>query len=279
MAFETVIYEKIDNIAKITMNRPEVRNAENRQMSKEIAEAFAMADEDSDVKVIILAGAGPSFSSGHDMGSPAAIAEREEHPVQMGSREHYDDEENRWLKSCLRIRDIPKPTIAQVQGHCIMGGLMLATVCDLIIAADNAQFAEYAVRMGGAAVEYFSHPWELGTRKCKEFLFTGDPIDAQEAWRLGMVNRVVPIEKLEEETMNLAKKIALQNPSALKFAKMAVNYTQDRMGFRDSILYFYNIHQLTHAHGALAGVSAQPRERRSVKEFVRARDEKFEKQE
>lgn len=277
MEFETLTYEKIDNIAKITMNRPEVRNAENMQMSKEISEAFGSAEADGDVKVIILAGAGPSFSSGHDIGSAAAKAEREKDPMVLGSREHYINEEDRWLKSCLRIRDIPKPTIAQVQGHCIMGGLMLATICDIIIAADNAQFAEYAVRMGGAGVEYFSHPWELGMRRCKEFLFTGDPIDAQEAWRVGMINRVVPLDKLEEETMNLAKKIALQSPSALKFAKMAVNYTQDLMGFKSAINYFYNIHQLTHAHRSLEGVAVPQQDAGSVKEYVKSRDEKFTK--
>ncbi|MFC1864942.1 enoyl-CoA hydratase-related protein, partial [Chloroflexota bacterium] len=139
MAFEAIIYEKIDHIAKITMNRPEVRNAENRQMSKEIAEAFSLAEEDSEVRVIILAGAGPSFSAGHDMGSQAAIAERENSPpLQVGSFEHYLLEESRWIKPWSHIRDMDKPTIAQVQGYCIMGGLMLATMCDLIIAADDA---------------------------------------------------------------------------------------------------------------------------------------------
>ena len=272
MEFETLIYEKMENIVKITMNRPEVRNAENVKMSGEIADAFHLAEADDDVKVIILAGAGPSFSSGHDLGSPAAQAEREKNPMVLGSRDHYVNEENRWLKSCLHIRDIPKPTIAQVQGHCIMGGLMLATICDMIIAADNAQFAEYAVRMGGAGVEYFSHPWELGMRRCKEFLFTAEPIDAQEAWRVGMVNRVVPLDSLEEETMNLAKKIALQSASALKFAKMSVNYTQDLMGFKSAIQYFYNVHQLTHAHRSLESVSPQEG-RGSVRDYIKSRDE------
>ena len=275
MGFETLIYEKIDNITKITLNRPEVRNAENMLMSKEILEAFKAAEADGEVKVIILAGAGPSFSSGHDLGSAAAKAEKEAQPMVLGSREHYVNEENRWLKSCLYIRDIPKPTIAQVQGHCIMGGLMLATICDIIIAAENAQFAEYAVRMGGAAVEYFSHPWELGMRRCKEFLFTSEPISAQEAYRVGMVNRVVPLDKLEEETMNLAKKIALQSASALKFAKMSVNYTQDLMGFKSAINYFYNIHQLTHAHRSLEGISLPQQDSGSVKDFLKSRDEKF----
>ncbi|MFC1885993.1 enoyl-CoA hydratase [Thermodesulfobacteriota bacterium] len=271
MEFETLIYSKSEQIAKILLNRPEVRNAENKQMSKEILEAFKMGEADSDVKVIVLAGAGPSFSSGHDLGSPSAIAEKEENPMHVGSREHFMDEEDRWLKSCLYIRDIPKPTIAMVQGHCIMGGFMLATICDLIIAADNASFAEYAVRMGGAAVEYFSHPWELGIRRCKEFLFTAEPIGAEEALRVGLVNRVVPLDNLEAETMALAQKIAAQTAASLKFAKMAANYTQDLQGFRSSIQHFYNIHQLTHAHRSLEGVPV-PVQQKSARERIMERD-------
>ena len=277
MAFETILYEKLDNVAKITMNRPEMRNAENRQMSKELAEAFSMAEEDDEIRVIILAGEGPSFSSGHDMGSPAAIAESKKHRIRIGTIEQWRHEENRWLKFCLRVRDMEKPTIAQVQGYCIMGGMMLATMCDLIIASEDARFADMAVRMGGPAIEYFTHPWELGIRKCKEFLFTGDYIDAQEAWRLGMVNRVVPREKLEEETMNLAKRIALQNPTALKFAKLAVNDTQDFMGFRHSINSLFKMHQLAHAYW-VTDPQLSPRSRQAapgVREYLKARDEKF----
>ena len=277
MDFVTVIYEKGNGIAKITLNRPEVRNAENRQMSREILEAFKLAEEDNEVRVIVLAAAGTSFSSGHDLGSPAAIAEGQKEPVNttMGRYEH---EEERWLKSWLYVRDLDKPTIAAVQGYCIMGGFMLATMCDIIIASEDAKFADMAVRMGGAAVEYFSHPWELGVRKCKELLFTGDYIDAQEAWRLGMVNRVVPCERLEEETMNLANKIALQKPHALKLAKQAINYTQDLMGFRESLHYLFNIHQLSHAYGALdpsLSVLAS-RGNKGLKEMLTERDKKFE---
>ena len=277
MTLETVLYEKSNGVAKITLNRPAVRNAENRQMSREVLEAFKMAEEDNEVRVIVLAAAGSTFSSGHDLGSQAAIAENQQNPINptMGRYEH---EEERWLKSWLHVRDIDKPTIAAVQGYCIMGGFMLATMCDLIVAADDAKFADMAVRMGGAAVEYFSHPWELGFRKCKEFLFTGDYIDAQEAYRLGMVNKVVPLAKLEEETMNLANKIALQQPHALKLAKQAVNYTQDLMGFRESLQYLFNIHQLTHAYGALdpsLSVLAS-RGNKGLKDMLAERDKKFE---
>lgn len=274
MSFETIIYGKNNGVAKITLNRPEVRNAENRQMSKEVLEAFKLAEEDNEVIVVVLAAAGTSFSSGHDLGSEAAKEENKREPVNptMGRYEH---EEERWFKSWMHVRDMDKPTIASVQGYCIMGGFMLATMCDLIVAADDARFADMAVRMGGAAVEYFSHPWELGIRKCKEFLFTGDYIDAQEAYRLGMVNKVVPREKLEEETMNLANKIALQKPHALKLAKQAVNYTQDLMGFRESLRFLFNIHQLTHAYREIDPSMSVMARNKSVKEFLADRDSKF----
>lgn len=248
MAFETVLYDKIDKVAKITMNRPEVRNAENQQLSREIQEAFKMAEADEDVRVIILAGAGPDFSSGHDLGTPAARAEMEKNPPQPGLEWGMNMETWRWLEGPLYIRDIPKPTIAQVQGHAIMGGFLLASMCDIIIASEDATFQDMAVRFGVPSVEYFSHPWELGIRKAKEFLFTGDPITAQEAWQAGMVNRVVPREKLEEETMNLAQKIAQNHPFALRLVKMSCNATQDIQGFKPSMLPQFLFHQIGHAH-------------------------------
>ncbi len=276
MAFETIIYEKLGSVGRITMNRPEVRNAQNIQMTKELDEAFKMAEEDDEVRVIILAGAGPSFSSGHDLGSAAAQKEQELYPLKgPGAQGRMQREEEIYLDPCLRWRDISKPTIAQVQGYCIMGGFMLASICDLIVAADDAQFTDRAVRERGAAVEYFSHPWELGPRKCKEMLFTGDYIGAEEAWRLGMVNHVVPREKLEEETLKLAQRIALQDPFSLKLAKWSVNYTMDVMGERNAIRAHFILHQLTHAHRDIAGYHfTEPG--KSVKDFLRERDAKFE---
>ncbi len=280
MAFETVIYEKIDKVARVTMNRPEVRNAENQQMNREMFEAFAMAEADDDIRVIILAGAGKSFSAGHDLGSPAAIAEREAGPkYEGGSFEHYLAEEDRWVWKMLGLRDMAKPLIAQVQGYCIMGGCMVATMCDLIVASEDAKFAERAVRAGGASTEYFTYVWELGYRKAKEYLMTGDFFDAQEAYRLGMVNKVVPLEKLEEETLDLANRIAMQSALSLKFIKQAVNYIQDNQGFREGIRYFFNLHMLTHAQRTLMGPGAGYEGLRgdggSVKDLLKARDEKF----
>ena len=280
MVFETVTYEKIDKVARVTMNRPEVRNAETKQMNREMFEAFAMAEKDDDIRVIILAGAGKSFSAGHDMGSPAAIAEREAGPRhKAGSYEHYLAEEDRWIWKMLGLRDMAKPMIAQVQGYCIMGGCMVATMCDLIVASEDAQFSERASRQGGASTEYFTYVWELGYRKAKEYLMTGDFFDAREAYRLGMVNKVVPLEKLQEETLDLANRIAMQGASSLKYIKQAVNFIQDNQGFREGIRYFFNLHQLTHAQRTLMGPdspqAAQAQGATSVRERIARRDGQF----
>ncbi|MFC1917009.1 enoyl-CoA hydratase [Chloroflexota bacterium] len=280
MAFKTIIYEKIDsNIAKITLNRPEYRNAQNHKMLEELKEAFDMAEKDDEIKVIILAGAGPSFSSGHDIGSPEAQAEREKEVVPEGpaggSAWAMKREENIYLDPCMKWRDIPKPTIAQVQGYCIMGGLMLATCMDIIIAAEDAKFSDQSVRMACPSVEYFPLVWDIGGRRTKEFLYTGDFMGAETAFRYGLVNRVVPNDKLEEETLELARRIAKQNPFLLKLAKKMVNDQLDLMGQRTGVLQAFYLHQFAHAHWAQVGRLVPRQEGKSVKDWVKARDEQF----
>ena len=160
----------------------------------------------------------------------------------------YDRSRKQNLDNTLRWRDFPKPTIAQVQGYCIMGGLILATACDLIVASEDARFSDRTVRWGGPHVQFASLPWEIGFRKAKEYLFTGDWIDAQEAERLGLVNRVVPRESLAEETMILAQRIALQEPFALRISKFSVNQMQDEMGFRSAMNSAFQTHALSIAY-------------------------------
>ena len=191
---------------KITTNRPEVLNAQSRILLEELDDAFLRAVDDDAVRVIILAGAGKHFSAGHDLGSPQEMEDQKKTPLEPGFKGEYRRLWERFFENTMRWRDLPKPTIAQVQGYCIMGGMMIASACDLIIASDDAQFADRAVKWGGAHVQYFSMPWDFGPRKTKEYLFTGDFISAAEAERAGLVNRVVPRAKLEEETMALAQR-------------------------------------------------------------------------
>jgi enoyl-CoA hydratase len=157
-------------------------------------------------------------------------------------------EQEIYLQITRRWRNLAKPTIAEVHGKCIAGGLMLAWACDLIVASDDAEFCDPVVAMGVCGVEWFVHPWELGPRKAKEMLFTSDVWSAAEAHRLGMVNHVVPRPELSSFIMALAQKIAAKPSFALKLTKEAVNRSVDVMGQPAAIEQAFALHQLCHAH-------------------------------
>jgi enoyl-CoA hydratase len=275
MSWKTLLYEQEEAVLKVTVDRPHVLNAQSRLTIEEIDAALAQAAEDDSVRVIIVAGAGQHFSSGHDVGSKEELADRERRGRAKDLPQVWDRSSKRYLDATLRWRDLPKPTIAQVQGYCIMGGLMLASACDLIVASEDARFADRAVRWGGAHIQYFSLPWDLGHRKAKEYLFTGDYLSAAEALRLGLVNRVVPRERLEEETMALAQRIALQDPFAVRLAKLSINSMLDEMGQRTAIISAFKTHMLGTAHRAMGGEGFDGLPDGSVDERVRDRDEKF----
>jgi enoyl-CoA hydratase len=248
VTYTTLLTEQVGAVRKITTNRPDVLNAQSRLLLAELDEAFARAVDDAGVKVIVLAGAGKHFSAGHDLGSPQEMDDQRKTPLEPGFKGEYRRLYDRFFENTMRWRDLPKPTIAQVQGYCIMGGMMIASACDLIIASDDALFADRAVKWGGSHVQYFSMPWDLGPRKAKEYLFTGDFISAAEAEKLGLVNRVVPRAKLEEETMALAQRIAERDSFALKFAKSSVNEMMDAQGFRDAMNGAFKNYMMTIPH-------------------------------
>ena len=248
MTYTTLLTERTGAVLKITTNRPEVLNAQSRVLLEELDQAFAAAVDDDGVRVIILAGAGKHFSAGHDLGSPEEMADQKKTPLEPGFKGEYRRIFERFFENTMRWRDLPKPTIAQVQGYCIMGGMMIASACDLIVASDDALFADRAVKWGGAHVQYFSMPWDLGPRKAKEYLFTGEFIKAAEAEKLGLVNRVVPREKLEAETMKLAQDIAERDPFALKFAKASVNEMQNAQGWRAAMEGAFKNYMMTIPH-------------------------------
>jgi enoyl-CoA hydratase len=213
MGFETLLYETDGPVAVITMNRPEVANAQNTALIDDLDAAFDAADADDAIRVVILAGAGKHFSSGHDL--KAIVGQEAPDPwvaMRATPEGKFHHEKVMYFDRCVRIHDFRKPTIAAVQGSCVAAGLMLACMCDLIVAADDASFQNPVLRMTGAGVELLVEPWELGVRKAKEFLLTGDRIDAQEAWRLGLANKVVPRAELMDAARELAQKIALVPP-------------------------------------------------------------------
>jgi enoyl-CoA hydratase len=222
--------------------------------------AFTQAINDDEVKVIILAGAGKHFSAGHDIGTPGRDIHKDfdrvatnwwPHENKEGAENYFVREQELYLGMCRRWREIPKPTIAMVQGACIAGGLMLAWVCDLIIASDDSFYADPVVRMGIPGVEYFAHAHVMNARQAKEFLFLGERMSAQRAVDIGMINRIFPRDSLEAETHDIASRIAKMPRFGLALTKKAINQAEDRMGLRDSMDATYGLHHLAHAHNQM----------------------------
>jgi enoyl-CoA hydratase len=254
--FKTVLYDNVSpEIVRVTMNRPDARNAQDLQLTRDLNDAFDAANQDDAVKVVILAGAGPHFSSGHDMRGGTGLTFNDVRPVgtwanfnMKGAEGAMAREEEIYLQMCRRWRNLPKPMIAEVQGKVIAGGLMLAWVCDIIIASDDAEFRDLVVGWGIPGVEYFAHPWELGHRKAREMLYTGDWVDAQTAHRLGMVNHVVPRDGLRDAVDEMARKIAEKPSFGLKITKEAINQTQDAQGMWTAQQAVFIMHTLAHTH-------------------------------
>ena len=265
MTDDVVRYERRGSIALITMNRPRYGNAQNSAMTYALDAAFYRAVADDDIAVIVLAGAGKHFSAGHDIGTPERDIDRSfprtaslwwDHVGKAGAESRFARESEVYLGMCRRWREIPKPTIAMVQGACVAGGLMLAWCCDLVIAADDAFFADPVVRMGIPGVEYFAHPWMMGPRFAKEFLFLGERVNADRAHELGMINRVVSRSELEVFTLDLAGRIATMPRFGLALAKKAVNQSEDLMGLRAGMDSVFGLHHLAHAHNAEVGADS-----------------------
>jgi enoyl-CoA hydratase len=249
MTYTQIEYRTMGAIARINHNRPEMRNAESRVLLDELDAALRVATDDQAIRVIIIGGNGPHFSAGHDL--KEAQAER----ADFTAEQRYAYEELRYLDYCLRIWDCPKPTIASVQGAAVAGGFMVANMCDLIVASDDAFFADPVCRtLAAAAVEVLIHPWVMGLRAAKEFLFTGARMSAAEAHRIGMVNRVVPRQELEAATMALAEDIAKSAPFAIKLTKRSLNRAFDIQGFRNSLMAHFDTHQLSHLTEAFKAV-------------------------
>lgn len=240
-------------IARVVLARPEARNAQSPELLYELDRALTSAATDDSIRVIILAADGPDFSSGHDLkagyklpGEPVATAMAG--LSAEGAAGHYSFECEAFLGLCRRWREIGKPTIAAAQGRAIAGGLMLLWPMDLIIAADNASFADPVTAFGVNGVEYFSHVWEMGARRAKEFLFTGRPIGAAEALQIGMVNQVVALDELEKAALELAEEIALRPVFGVRLAKEAVNRSLDAQGQQVAFDSAMALHNLGHAH-------------------------------
>ncbi len=223
--FKHIIYDTEGSLARVRLNRPRYKNAQSQIMLEEMDAAFARAVEDKQVRVIILSGEGEHFSSGHDLGTQEEGEDQFRRGYAPGPSGVYDRMDKIYLEYGLRWRDLPKPTIAMVQGYCIFGGWQIAASMDIVMAAQDALFLP-------GFVEYFSVPWDIGPRKAKEIIFQNRFVTAKEAMDLGFVNQVVAKENLEQETLALAKNIAETPPFLIRMAKVSINEAQDAMGFR-----------------------------------------------
>jgi enoyl-CoA hydratase len=271
---QVVLYSTRGHVATIMMNRPGMANAQDSALIDGIDHALDLADADDEVRVVILAGKGKHFSSGHDLKELVGDTEPGEWRKMRETPEgKFRHEQVMYVDRCRRLYAFRKPTIAAVQGACVAAGMMLACMCDLIVAADDATFQNPVLRMTGAGVELLVEPWELGVRKAKEFLFTGEKLDAQEAWRLGLVNRVVPLAELTERVEELADRVALVPPATAQVVKDSLNQTATFMGKDASWKYHFMAHHWMHNSATALSALEARQEKQSMSEvFAEHRD-------
>ncbi len=278
MAYETILYEVDGPVAFITLNRPEVRNAQNEVMKDELDAAFRAAEADDAVRVVVLRGAGACFSAGHDLKQlprdPESFNAPEGRPWFEGNEQAFRDFTMKVLGYFFTIHYLSKPTVAQVHGPCPAGAWVLASMCDLIVASEDASFYDPVLRMATAGVEVLVEPWDLGARKAKELMWTGEAIGAAEALRMGMVNKVVPREELDQAAAELARKVALTPPGAVRATKRSINQMLDLKGWR-----------LSHEQHTEVWIAAmrsdehkeahEARSRLGLRDFLRQRDSRY----
>ncbi len=238
MDYENIRTEQAGRVRRLILNRPQARNAQSRRLTEELDHAFQAAEDDLGTGVVVLMGEGDHFSAGHDLGTPQEIADREARPQQDGLRGRYGRSYDLNIEANLRWRNLRKPTIAAIQGYCIFAGWAIASACDLIFAADDAMFLP-------ANFQYFSVPWDLGSRKAKEVLFESRFLSAQEVLDLGFVNRVIPRANLDAEVMAYAGRVAENDPFQLWMTKKAINQAEDAQGFTAHIHDAFNLHMMS----------------------------------
>lgn len=242
MDYSDITYEVIGNVCRVYHNRQKQANAQSASLLAELDDALERAKKDNNVRALIIGGAGKHFSSGHDLFDASSVREG------FAIEDHWLWETEHYVGNALRIWDFPKPTIAQVQGACIAGGFMVANMCDLMVASEDAYFSDPVVHsLAAPGVEVLVHPWVMGLRRAKQFLFTGERVGAAEAKEWGMVNYVVPRADLEHYTLDLATRIAKAPPIAMRMMKRSLNRCADNMGFRNSVMAHFDTHTLSHA--------------------------------
>jgi enoyl-CoA hydratase len=222
-----LLVEDVGRVRRLTMNRPNALNALDSALIESLSAALGDAAADDGVSVVVLRGAGRAFCAGYDLNEDAS-----DEPMDSAAWHRVLRHD---ALRMLELLDHPKPVIASVHSYCLAGGTDLMLACDLAVAADDSYFGYVDIRFGSGVVSMFL-PWVVGVRKAKELLFTGeDRIPADEALRIGLVNRVVPRDRLDEETMALAEEIAKNEDFVVQSTKRALNRAWDVAGFRSAM--------------------------------------------
>jgi enoyl-CoA hydratase len=253
MDLKDVRYETDGRVARVTLARPRYRNAQSWRLLDELDLALDRAQGDREVRVVVVSGEGGNFSAGHDLGTPEQIEDYKARGIPPVGIDEYEAFRKYNLDLTLKWRNLPKPTVAMVQGYCIYGGWMIAASMDVIFASPDARFL-------AGQVEYFSVPFDVGFRKAKELLFESRFIDAEEALRTGFVNRVYPADTLEQETLAWARRVAEQGYGTLRMAKLATNKMHDLVGFSAAMESAFADYLVTSRMGGHP--PQRPRERR-----------------
>lgn len=240
-----ILIEDRGAVRWLWLNRPERRNAQGESMLRAIGEAARAAGEDERVRVLVLAGKGPSFSSGHNLNEAVDNPRYRERAESLEGRMWQEQEI--FVDPVEALRDLRIPTVCRVQGHCIAAALMLVTVCDLVVAAEDAQFASHVTRdLGAADVEMPALAWELGTRRAKQLLWTGEGLDGRAAVQAGLANWAVPADQLDAKVDEVTAALLRGPREALAMTKLSMRFQDDRQGRADTFVHHFALHQLSH---------------------------------
>jgi enoyl-CoA hydratase len=267
-----LLEEDLGPVRRLTLHRPERLNALSHELVETLSAALGRAAEDDGLRVVVIAGSGRAFCAGYDL-KEEAEHEKEHGPLDVaGWRAALAHDANRMLE----LFDHPKPVIAQVHGYCLAGGCDLMMMCDLAVASEDALFGEPEIRFGSGVVTMVM-PWLVGARTAKELLLTGeDRIPADEAKRIGLVNRVVPRDRLEEETLALANEIAILDPVAISLTKKSINRSLEVSGFREALAANVDIDSVIEAAEVPERIEFRRiREKEGLKAAIAWRDARF----
>jgi enoyl-CoA hydratase/carnithine racemase len=255
--------ERSGQVVSLVLDRPEKRNALNDDVLARLGGELRAVAQDASVHVLVLRGSGDHFCAGFDLDTVRAD-EMSEDRMQREREQLFDP--------ALLLRDLPMPTVAVVQGACVAAGLLFSQMCDLVIASDDAFFYNPLPRMGGVGLELLIEPWDIGVRRAKRYLFTGERIPASVALELGMITDLTTRERLAEDAEALTRRIAVMPPVTLSLLKRSLNRTQDLMGMRDSLEYHFALHHLGHASAESRRLLHAARAGKPLKDYFEARD-------